>query len=97
MNASSRLLAYRKLVAALHDQVAKKLKALGVDYFVTDSMVVVEIEGQDTVDEVIDALDRVWELRIDSPSIIRRTAFALVGPKMTVRRVGSVLQIYQTR
>lgn len=94
---ASRILAYREVTAALFDDIEVILSELDVEFFTADSMVVVQIDGQQTVDSVVEALDKKYELRIASPSVYRRSSFALVGPKVTVRRVGSVLQIYGTR
>ncbi len=94
---AKRILAYRKITAALFDDLEELLSDLDVEFFTADSMVVVRIDDQQTVNDVVEALDKQYELRIAAPSVYHRKSFALVGPKLTVRRVGSVLQLYGTR
>ena len=96
-NFAKRVLAYRKLTAALFDDLEGILSDLDVEFFTSDTMVVVQIDGQDTIDKVVDAVDRKYDLQIGSPAVTHRSSFALVGPKLTVRKVGSVLQLYGTR
>ena len=97
MSFATRVLAHRRVTAALLDEVEKVLIPLDVEFFTANSMVVVEIDDQETVNSVVDALDRKYNLKIDSPSVIHRAAFALTSKKITVRRIGSVLQIYGER
>ena len=94
---AQRILAYKKVTAALFGDLEKILSEVDVEFFTADSMVVVQIDDQQTVNDVVEALDKKYELRIASPSVYHRPSFALVGPKLTVRRVGSVLQLYGTR
>lgn len=94
---AQRIMAYRQVTAALFDDLENILTELDVEFFTSGTMVVVEIDDQQTIDDVVEALDRKYELRISSPAAYRKPSFALVGPKLTVRRVGSVLQLYGTR
>lgn len=94
---AKRIMAHRKVIAALLDDIEDLMVDLDVEFFNANSMVVVTIDDQDTVNQVVEALDKKYELKISSPSVIRRAAFALVGPEVTVRRVGTVLQVYRSR
>lgn len=96
-NFATRIMAYRKITAALFDDLEKILASLDVEFFTSDSMVVVQIDDQQTIDDVVDAMDRKYDLKIGSPAVQKRNSFALVGPKLTIRKVGSVLQLYGTR
>lgn len=97
MDFAQRILAHRQVVAALLDDVEQVMTDLDVEFFTANNMVVITIDDQSTVDQVIDALDRKYDFKIESPAVQRRASFALVGKKITIQRVGSVLRVYATR
>lgn len=94
---AARIQAYKKITASLFEDLEEILSDIDVQFFTADSMIVVEIHDQETINSVVDAVDRKYDLKIASPSVYHRRSFALVGKKVTLRRVGSVLQLYPTR
>ncbi len=87
--------AVQRLVAANQklSKVDPYLMELDVEFFHRGDMIIVVIDNEHQVKEICNDLKEPFGLRIDSPQVLTRKSFALVGD-ITVQRVGKSLRIF---